>query len=137
MAFTAWLELIIIALAMIIVPFVLWIVHQLRQSILSHVNLILTEYYTGLESQIQNNRNELAKLTARLKHRAEIASLKYNALADKIEEIENFLEKMDSFANTYHKRNRIRPIESKDVDILGTYHDNDNNDDDISLAFLE
>lgn len=129
MALTQWLEIIIIALAMLIVPFVLWLVHQLRQSILNHVNLILNEYYTRLEDQIKNNRNEMANLKTRLKHRAEIASLKYNALADKIDEVENYLEK----SNNYHRRSRLKAINPSELDKSTAFDDDDN--DDLSMAF--
>lgn len=133
MALTQWLEIIIIALAMLIIPFILWIVHQLRQSILNHVNLIVNEYYNGLEDQIKDNRNELAKLKTRLKHRAEIASLKYNALADKIDEVENFLEKTTANNNTnYHRRNRLKAINPAELDKSTQY---DDDDDDLSMAF--
>lgn len=132
MALTQWLEIIIIALAMVIVPFVLWIVHQLRQSILNHVNLIVNEYYNGLEDQIKHNRNELAKLKTRLKHRAEIASLKYNALADKIDEVENYLEKTTfDNNNTYRRRNRLKAINPTELDKSTQFDD----DDDVSMAF--
>lgn len=129
MCITQWIEIIIIAIAMLIVPFVLWIVHQLRESILSHVNLILNEYYSGLENQIKFNREEVNKMKIRLIHRTEISSIYYNSIVAKIEEIENYLEK----SNGYRKRSALRRVNPVDVN-LSTIPDRDD-DDDLSMAF--
>ena len=131
MQITAWLEIIIIALAMVIVPFIVWLFHQLRKSLLAHVNLVINEHYTSLESLIDKNRTDIYNLKLRLKHRAEIASIKYNALTDKIEEIELYLEK----SNGYRRRVRLRSINVSDIDKNTMTEKFPDDDDDLSMAF--
>lgn len=127
-----WLEIIVISLATLIIPFFIWLIHQVKKSLLFHVNLVISEHYTSLESLIDKNRNDIYNLKLRLKHRAEIASLKYNALTNKIDEIELFLEK----SKDYRRRNRLQTLNSNDLD-RNTMTDKfpNNDDDDLSMGF--
>lgn len=124
-----WIEITILAFATLIIPFIIWIVHQLKQSIFSHVNLLLNEYYTGLDDQIKYNCNELEKLKTRLKHRAEISCLKYTALELTIEDIELYLEKV----NGYRRRNRISHL--KKCSFPQEKNEENYSEDDLSMGF--
>lgn len=124
-----WIEIAILVLTTLIIPFIIWIIHQLKQSIFSPVNLLLNEYYTDLEDQIKYNRNELEKLKTRLKHRTEISCLKYTALELTIEDIEQYLEKV----NGYRRRNRISHLKKGSL----SQEENEENysEDDLSMGF--
>lgn len=125
---TQWLEIIIVAFATLIIPFFIWSVNQFKKSIMTQVDFLFAKQYDIFENQIKYNRTQLYKLKERLKHRAEIAYLKYTAIELTIEEIESYLEK----TNGYRRRNRISHLNQCN---LSQEEDCTENNDDLSIDF--
>lgn len=124
-----WIEITILAFATLIIPFIIWIIHQLRQSILAQMIAIANEHHSRLEDKIFINHHELEKLKTRLKHRDEISCFKYTALELTIEDIELYLEKV----NGYRGRNRISHL--KKCSLPQEENEGDYSEDDLSMGF--
>ena len=125
-----WLEIIVVVFASLIIPFIIWGITQFKQSIMAQVGLIITEHYDGLDDQIKYNRIELSKLKEKLKHRAELAYIKYTAIELTIEEIEAYLEK----TNGYRRRNRITHINKCNL-LIENEEDCDDDSNDLFIGF--
>ena len=122
----AWLEIIIIAIGMLVAPFTMWALKGVRESILNQVILILNEHYSSLENLIDHNKDRMDKLETRLKHRAEIASIKYNEILHQLNDVQSYLEN----TNGYRRRRTALPINPKDID-----KDTMRDSDDITMGF--
>lgn len=121
----AWLEIIIIAFAMLIAPFTMWLLKVSKDSVMSQVILILNEHYSSLENLIDHNKERMDKLEVRLKHRAEIASIKYNEILHQLNDVQSYLEN----TNGYRRRRTALPLNPKDID------KDTMTDDDITMGF--
>ena len=111
---------------MLIAPFTMWLLKVSKDSVMSQVILILNEHYSSLENLIDHNKERMDKLEVRLKHRAEIASIKYNEILHQLNDVQSYLEN----TNGYRRRRTALPINPKDID-----KDTISDSDDITMGF--
>lgn len=68
-----------------------------KNEVTNEVLKLLKDYYSRLDDLSERTSLELKQLRDRLSHRAEIAKLKYDDIWDKLESIEDYLERTNGF----------------------------------------
>lgn len=88
----------------IIIPFLIWWVQHTidnekeeRKLLLKEVQQKINNRSFLLEKNIDCCEQSINSINEKLKHRADIASLKYGILKDKIEDLESYLEKVNGY----------------------------------------
>jgi len=91
------LEVFLIGLQVLLVPFVRYILEQNRKEIIHQLLTTLNEQYNSLNALITNNKNTVEKLEQDLEYKAKIIKFKTKTLIARISDLEAYLNKTSGF----------------------------------------
>lgn len=102
----------------IVIPLLLWrlehnrtVDQEERKELLKDIQQKINNRAVLVERKIELCEMGVNAINEKLKHRADIASLKYNIIKDKIEDLESYLEKVNGYRRkgTKHSDRRTMP----------------------------